>query len=354
MLSFLLTLAVGLAFGLIGYRFRVPAGTMLFPLFGVALMNILFDAAYMPPEARIFAQMICGTVVGSMISRESLRELPRISRAVCMLMAGYVVLAFSMGFLINRISTLDLATSLLMCAPGGASDIALITADYGGDTPTVLTMQIVRLITGLGLIPLIPMFLTRRLIDAECPDHSPGCMPSRPAPRVDRGPHRLRDTALSGLCGIVCGLFGRWTGIPAGTIVFSLIGTLAFKIIFGIGCRSVFLRRGGMGLNGCYIGSTICLADVLTAQKLIIPALVLIAGYLAYCLIMGMMMHRALGIELRECLLITSPAGATEMSLIAADMGIDCANIALIQMFRVVLVLLIFPQLISLALLAFA
>ena len=56
-------------------------------------------------------------------------------------------------------------------------------------------------------------------------------------------------------------------------------------------------------------------------------------------------MSRLFHVQLREAMLTMSPAGASEMALIAADFGLEnSTNLVVLQICRLVGVLVIFPQ----------
>ena len=67
---------------------------------------------------------------------------------------------------------------------------------------------------------------------------------------------------------------------------------------------------------------------------------------------MGLLLSRVFHIQLREAMLTMSPAGASEMALIAADLGVEnSANLTVLQICRLVGVLVLFPQIFHLILL---
>jgi uncharacterized membrane protein AbrB (regulator of aidB expression) len=47
---------------------------------------------------------------------------------------------------LSKTSELDLITALFACAPGGATDLALIAEEYGANTPKVSIIQTMRVI----------------------------------------------------------------------------------------------------------------------------------------------------------------------------------------------------------------
>ena len=78
--------------------------------------------------------------------------------------------------------------------------------------------------------------------------------------------------------------------------------------------------------------------------QLALPAAALCLGYMVCCVGMGLVVSKLFHIQLRESMLTLSPAGATEMALIAADLGVESADLVVLQICRLVGVTLVFPQ----------
>lgn len=348
LLSTLAICAAGICGGLFFRRLNIPAGAMLGSLCVVAFFNICFGAVYLPDWFKTFAQICAGAVIAQNVDMPTVRQLPRLLAPFTVLMSVYVVLNLVAGGLIFWMSDdIELATALLMAVPGGASDIVLITADMGGDTPAVLAMQLLRLILGVGLLPLIPAFLGKKKM-------SRGRRPSSCAPAQEKTSETSEktlfrhsvDTVLTALCAAACGMLGEWSNVPAGALVFTLIGVGLLKLFSERSYMPSCLRRASMLFNGCYIGSTIFLSDILAMYTLVTPALILVAGYTLNCIGMAMLLSKRFGFDLRVALLISTPAGATDMALIAEDMGIRSAELCVIQVFRVIAAIALFPQII--------
>ena len=65
-------------------------------------------------------------------------------------------------------------------------------------------------------------------------------------------------------------------------------------------------------------------------------------------------MSRACGFNRKEGMLITTPAGASDIALSSADIGVENTAIIIIQIFRAVIAMAVFPQIINLLVLLFA
>jgi uncharacterized membrane protein AbrB (regulator of aidB expression) len=134
------------------------------------------------------------------------------------------------------------------------------------------------------------------------------------------------------------------------TFVFPIVSALALHLVFGLGFLPQGLRKVAQVLSGSYLGSGLVVEDVLEMRFLALPLGILIAGYMLNGIVTGRILEKSCGFTRAESMLITIPAGASDMALIAADMGIVNADISLLQVTRLILVMAAFPQIINLAL----
>jgi len=83
-------------------------------------------------------------------------------------------------------------------------------------------------------------------------------------------------------------------------------------------------------------------------RHLLLPILIIIIGYIANCFITGKIISKMYGFTRKEAMLITTPAGASDMALISSDIGVQNTDIIVMQIIRAVVVMTFFPQIISL------
>lgn len=80
---------------------------------------------------------------------------------------------------------------------------------------------------------------------------------------------------------------------------------------------------------------------------LIVPIMLLLASYLLINVFFGYMMYKRGILDLQSALFASSPAGATDISLLAGDLGGDMAKIAGIQISRTLYTVIIMPLLVK-------
>ncbi|PKK39935.1 hypothetical protein ABB02_00724 [Clostridiaceae bacterium JG1575] len=149
------TLLTAVLFGALGAYVRLPAGTLTFAMAGCALLQITTGRGRMPLPLRRLAQILAGTLIGVRMSYKDLLALREILLPAMMLLVGLILINLIVGYLLYRITSLDLLTSLISSVPGGVSDMALIAGDLGADPNKVAILQLFRYVFVVGAYPLL-------------------------------------------------------------------------------------------------------------------------------------------------------------------------------------------------------
>ena len=344
--NILLTLGAGGVFGLIFLLLKVPNGLRIGALLGTALLSVIFRAAWMPVQTRFAVQVIAGALVGCTIERSDLKRLPMVIKPTAIMLASFLVLNFALGGVIYAISHLDWVTAMLCVVPGGVTDIPIIAADMGADTPKVALAQLTRYIMGVALFP--PMilafdtFMQKRKGSRNAEETSPGVM--------KREKSKVNSTAAlvcTLLTAFAAGFAGNLLGIPAGAFLFSIAGIIALKLKFDLAYVSPAVKNAALLISGCYIGSLITKEDALGFRLLAAPLLLILGGYIANCFITGKILSKTCGFTRKESMLITTPAGASDIALNSADIGVQNTDIIIIHVFRAIVAAGLFPQIIN-------
>lgn len=83
-------------------------------------------------------------------------------------------------------------------------------------------------------------------------------------------------------------------------------------------------------------------------KDLFIPILLMLASYMLINAFFGYLMYKRGLFDIQSALFASSPAGATDISLLAGELGGDMAKIAGIQISRTMYTVIIMPLLIKL------
>lgn len=371
MLRFLITLAVCAASGLLLKRLKVPGGMLVGALIGGALLNVLTPYGYMPYAGRFAAQTAAGAYIGAMFDRNQLRSVRRVWKPYLVIMCFFLAANLTAGFLIWRTGACDLMTALLCCVPGGMSDTPLIAADMGADVGVVAVLQFVRMVTGIAIMPSIISLLVKQeprpVAVAAVADAADGDGAAAGTIAADAssdaaiaavsGEAQLPEKPKNGgksiplaVCTVVVatvgGALGRAAGIPAGILVGSMLIVIAMNLSYGRAYLPMPLKRLAQILSGAYIGCTLNRESILQLRYLLLPALIILLVYIPTSLLCGWLNARINRRDLRESMLSATPGGASDMALIAADLGVESMDLMVIQVLRMVSVIIIFPQMV--------
>lgn len=333
-LDMLLTLLCALFGGLILQRLKVPGGMMVGAVIGASAFNIATGQAYMHPLAKTAAQIAAGAFIGVGVKREDLGQMRALVKVALLVITSLLVVNLVTGLLIYALSPLDPLTAFMSSAPGGLSDIPMIAADLGADASQVVVLQFVRFVLGIAIFPTVIGHVSQE--DASAHDHD------YKAPKGD-WPHTLLTLAVSAVFGFI----GRASGVPGGTMAFSTVGTIIFKLSYPKACMLRPVRRAAQWLSGAYVGAGIGMVQVVALKYLALPAVVLVTCYSLACVLIGNMLQKLKYFDRRESYLAATPAGASDMALISADLGVYNVRLVLLQVMRLVVVITTFPTILS-------
>ena len=308
-------------------------------MFAVMLFSLFTQSAYMPFFVRPIAQTIAGGAIGVSIHRDTLAGLKTITRPVCV----YIVLMMSIALVASAamywLTPLTLPTSVLSCAPGGITDMTLLSYDFGGNPVQVTILHVMRLITGIGIFPIFTQAFLRRHGEAKNPGELPSSLPHGP-----RTPVSHFDILANVLIMFAGGLTGYYLRVPAGAITFSMVSVAIYQVKTDKARMSLKVRRGAQILAGSLIGSTMTVSELIGLRALLFPFLIIFVEFFIINYIVGPFIAKRYKQDMTTILLACSPAGVTDMALMAGEMGGDQAKVAVFHIIRLASVLLIFPM----------
>ena len=350
MLWITLTLIAGFAGGLLFLRLRFPAGAMVGAMVVTALLSIITGEAYMPANMRVLTQLTAGALIGSAVQYQDLIALKKIVLPALLMIAMMISLALGMGFILYNVTDLDLPTALMATAPGGVMDISLISADVGANSSKVAILQLLRLMTVMSFFPIMLRRISLKTGRIQSPESSRLEVSEKERNKIREhwylSRRRRENVGLTLGIALLAGLSGFYLGVPAGALTFAMIATAGFNILSGRGWVPPLLRRVIQVLAGILIGVRVTASDIRSLQGIILPALLLILGLIVINLVVGYLLDRFTGIGLITALIASVPGGATDMALIAGELGGDQSKVAVIQLFRYVFVIAAYPVII--------
>jgi hypothetical protein len=152
----LVTLAVGSAGAALARIFNWPAAGLLGSLLAVGLTSSFYrELPAIPAELRIWAQVGIGGLVGLSFTPLAWGKLMAMAMPVLTSTAVLVASGLVLAALLRRLTGWDALTCLLAAAPGGVTQFFILACELGADPLKVSLLQLARLLTILGLLPLL-------------------------------------------------------------------------------------------------------------------------------------------------------------------------------------------------------
>ncbi len=340
------TLVVGFLGGTVAKRLKMPAAFMTGSMLAVAVFSIITNEMFMPGSLKVIAQVVSGAYIGQQVSKQDLLNFPKLAKSIVLLMTFFTINTFVMGFLFARFFSIDLVTALLSCLPGGIMDVSLISIDMGAQAEIVATMQLARLVGMLLILPYWISFILKRLgKDEPKPEPEKSTLKKSLTFGTNR---KISNNLLILVVSGIGGLLGMYLQIPVGALIFSLIFSCGLKLLKNTAPLNNKIRQLAQILAGSIIGSTFTLDSLEQISQLLVPACLLLGSYLFINVLFGFIVYKRGILDLRSALFASSPAGATDISLIAGELGGDMPKIAGIQICRTLYTIIVLPILVRL------
>ncbi|MBR0139010.1 MAG: AbrB family transcriptional regulator [Firmicutes bacterium] len=120
-----------------------------------AAVNMATGKLYMPKMVRRITQMMSGALIGVTVTYESLEHLKMAMLPAIFIIIGFVAINVLISVIISRTCDIDIATAMLSSSAGGASESALVAADFGADPAVVTVLQVTRLFCTTAFYPIL-------------------------------------------------------------------------------------------------------------------------------------------------------------------------------------------------------
>ncbi|GMO50994.1 MAG: AbrB family transcriptional regulator [Treponemataceae bacterium] len=345
---FLFTLAAAGVLGFIFEKLKIPSGLRIGALLATAVLNIGFASAWVPGYTKLVVQSVAGALIGCGMEKSDISRLPKVIKPTLIMLASLFILNIGGGILIHAVSPLDWVTSFMSVIPGGVTDTPVIAADMGADMPIVAVLQLSRLLLGISIFP--PMILW---FDNWRNKQSPAGI--APCAEDRGGPKRAVSRPARGILAFICtmmaaigaGYAGSLSHIPAGSFLFAIAAVSIIKLVFDFAFIPSWAKKATRVLAGCYIGVDITMSTVHQLKFLILPLIIILGGFTINCFITGKILSVTCGFTRKEGMLITTPAGATDIALNSTEIGVQNTDVIVIQVFRSIIAIAVFPQIIN-------
>lgn len=337
------TLLIATLGGILGVRFRIPAGAIVGSMIFVSLYSIFSGNATMPQNTSFVTQIGTGAFIGSKIGRSDFFKIKTFSKPIIVMLATMMSSAIVMALTMHLWTGVDLVTSMFSCAPGGILDMSLIAEELGGNTSITALFQTMRLAIVVSTFPSLILFIVnyQKKKSASFEYENPvDSIPDKKSSKMHKPYYYILITmALA----VAAGFVGRISHIPAGAMIFSMIAVAVLNSTSTFSYMPLNLRRSIQFLGGATIGSKITMSSLTYLVSSWQLLLILFIGLILMNGTSAILLHKICGWDLTTAMFASAPGGVTDMAMIASDMGADTVSVAFMQLIRLASVIGIYP-----------
>ncbi len=350
LLPLLLTVAVAAVGGILAKRARIPNGAMTGALLFVILYELLTRRAYFPVEIKIYIQVLSGALIGQKLTAGDLRRMRTLVLPILLQIVLMLLLNVVFGLLMIFMGGLDVPTGLFSCAPGGVQDMALIASDYGADPIYVSMIQMLRLVIIVMCMPgFYRALMRRRGVNMPVTDMNAELKrESKALTKAAAALHPALRAVLTLLTAYVGGMLFRLAGVRSGALIGAIVSTTCLNLFTGINLLPPLTKEITQISAGAYVGALLSYEAMRQLPALIVPILIMLVGLFVFVYFSGLLIHRLFGFDLLTSLLMCTPGGIQEMTLMAQDMDCDISKVTIMHVVRVLATLSLFPPIIGL------
>lgn len=345
-MDLILTALIGALGSYLFYKLKIPAGALIGAIIFSAAFNIFTGMGAFPAFTKTALQAIAGAFIGQRVTRNDLSELKQTLGAGVLMFFCMMVYTLLVGKLLSEVTELDLATSLVAAMPAGLSDTAVISADLGANSVQTTAVHTVRTLFSIILLPQLAFRICERLTK-----NSDALEQEKAASRkLDVKPASVRTTRniiVTLVLAEACGVLGKFSGIPAGAMTFSVFAIAAQNITKGTAYLPKSLKLMAQCLTGILVGLKITMRDVQNMGLLIKPIIIVLICTLACNYICAFLMHKVCKLDISTSLFGSIPAGVSDMALIATDLGGDAPKVGVLQLVRYIGLFSVMPLIIK-------
>lgn len=138
-----------------------PAAYMLGATFITSASILSWPSAFKKPPQTYYnlAQVGMGMVIGTSFTPAALSTMSSLILPMLVLTVLVLLSSFILGVLFMKLFKWDFLTAFLAVLPGGMSAMVVLADEFGSDVVSISTLQLVRLLTAVMIIPLLYQFI---------------------------------------------------------------------------------------------------------------------------------------------------------------------------------------------------
>ena len=307
-------------------------------LFGGLLAGVVRALAFrtrigVPAQLSTASQAVIGVAIGALVDLDTLRAVGREWLPVLLVTVATLALSLVAGLLLRLQRGITPVTGAFSMIAGGAAGVTAMARDLGADQRMVATMQYLRVLIIVSLMPVAATVV----YGADTGDAVPAGTSDGPG-----WPAGLLFTLVCSVLGLV---LGRLTRFP----VVSLLGPMVVAAVADLSGLSAgaevprLLESAAFLIIGVQVGVSFTRESLRTIGRALPLALALIVGLILGCAALGALLARAAGVSPLSGYLATTPGGLYAVLATARGSGADATFVLAVQVIRLFVMLFTAP-----------
>lgn len=329
-------LCIGAVGGAVFLCLRMPLAWMLGSMVFVGIAVLTGTSSRIPLRVDGYLRAVMIVVIGVMLGSAFKPEM--IDRArewlgLIALMLVYVPVATALCyFLFRRFAKLDPVTAYFAATPGGLQEMTLVGESYGGDARSIILTHALRVFLVVMTVPVYFRFVEK--LDV---------------PPMAVGRHLWELLPIEALLLVGCGIAGWYLAkllrMPAAVLVGPmLVSGVVHLLGFSDASPPPEIVAIAQVVMGAALGCRFVGTPLRAVGRIALWSALATLIMLALALGLTMAFSQPAGIPREAMMLVLSPGGMAEMSLVALGLGVEVAIVSSMHVFRIAVVVIAAPM----------
>lgn len=337
--SLLSFLCISVASSYIFFRLRVPAGTIIGPIFVITVIQTFGFRPEIPAHTDTVLISVFGVYFATRMRGVIGLKGTALFAPLLVTVVWFIAQAFFASFVLRKLTDIESINSYLAVIPGGIAEMNIVTLSYGANVTIINAFHLARLFSIILFVPAILRAVYRETIDRQTRVSETffptGCEPIRWA-----------HVALMFSVGAVGSIVFIVLGVPAGGLMGALFFVIVFEVLTRI--RATPPKRLSVvivSVLGGTIGLNVDIEVFRSATQLLLPVVVITFITLAGAAILALLIHRLFRRDYLPTLLGVIPGGLAVMMSIAESVTDDLFYVTSLQTVRLLTAVVLLPNL---------
>ena len=300
-----------------------------------------------PPGTNTLLQLSLGMLVGFRMSRAELRSGAHALLPAALITAIITSTGIAAALVAASLTSIDAVTAVFAAVPGGLTEMSVVSLSFGADGAAVASVQLVRVLLAIAAVDVLLAWLGPKEEDED------GETESEPQGRQDMPAgssgyaEDLKRLGVAVPWGVLGGIAGILSQVPAGGLIGALSGSAAFRLstgrpvpvrAFQLGVQLLAGAIIGLQVSGEFFGQLVRLAGagavIVSVQMLLWP-------------LMSWILARLFGYDLATAILASTPGGLSGVVATASEAEADEVVVTFVHLVRLSTIVVAVPILVT-------